>query len=227
MANNNEERELKLTPSDPALLDRLADVDRLGELRVSGRRHEQQRNSFYDTASGGLGRAHVGFRRRVIEGERLARWSLKGDSELAAQRGVATRAEIEVQLDPETAPALALGALRQAARTRGAAALAEQVSAALASGELPLKQPFLETETDRRILDLVDESGQTHVELALDRVQLVGHKYNEVEIEAELKRGHERVLDEVRSALERFGEVRESEGSKLSRALHHVQQCQC
>jgi inorganic triphosphatase YgiF len=225
--SDNVERELKLMPEEPALLDRLADVTRLAEFEVAGRQRERQRNSFYDTPSRALGRAHVGFRRRVVEGERLARWSLKGDSGLAAQRGVATRSEIEVQLDADTAPLLALSTLLQLARERGAAALAEQVADGLVSGERPLAQPYLETETDRRIVDLSAAGRGWDVELALDHVRLVGHRYEEDEIEAELKRGEAEALDVVRSAIEALGAVRESEGSKLSRALAHVEHCTC
>jgi inorganic triphosphatase YgiF len=225
--SDNVERELKLMPADPGLLDRLAQADRLGDFAVRGRRHEVQRNSFFDTATRGLGRAHVGFRRRVIAGQPLATWSLKGDSDLAAQRGVATRAEMEVQLDPEMAPALALGVLRQAARDRGAAALADQVADGLADGLLPPKEPLLETETDRRIVDLTEPGTDAEVELALDRVQLVGHDYREAEIEAELKRGDDAALDSARTAIEALGEVRESKGSKLSRALAHLEHCHC
>jgi inorganic triphosphatase YgiF len=225
--SDNEERELKLMPEDPGLLDRLADVPRLADFEVAGRRRERQRNSFYDTPSRALGRAHVGFRRRVVEGEHLARWSLKGDSDLTAQRGVSTRSEIEVQLDAHTAPLLALSTLLQVARERGAAALAEQVADALSSGERPLAQPYLETDTDRRIVDLSAAAHSWEVELALDHVRLVGHRYEEDEIEAELKRGDAEALDVVRSAIELLGPVRESEGSKLSRALAHLEQCTC
>jgi inorganic triphosphatase YgiF len=139
---------------------------------------------------------------------------------------VATRSEIEVQLDPDLAPALALGTLRQAARQRGAAALADEVEDALVGG-LPLAAPFAEMRTDRTILDLESREDGWSVELALDRVRLVDHDYAEVEIEAELKRGDEAALDSVRSAIEAVGRVGESNGSKLSRAMAHLQVCDC
>src|SRR5262249_19797123 len=142
----------KLVPSSPDLLDELSRIDRLGDLVAVGRRHERQRNSFFDSASHGLATARVGFRRRVIEGHRLATWTIKGES--AHIGGIASRAEIELQLDGDTPPAPALSPLRAAARSRGAAALADVVDDALAAGGLPLPQPFLETETDRRIVDL-------------------------------------------------------------------------
>jgi inorganic triphosphatase YgiF len=214
-------------PTDPALLDRLAASERLGELQVKGRRREQQHNSFFDTASRGLRRGHVGFRRRVVAGKRLATWSLKGDGIEPAARGVATRSEVEVQLETDMAPALALGVLRQVAREKGALALAEQVGDALADGLLPRQTPYLETQTDRHILDLEAPEHGWQVELALDRVQLLGHRYSELEIEAELKRGDEAALDAARTAIEAVGEVRESEGSKLSRAIAHLEHCDC
>jgi inorganic triphosphatase YgiF len=117
--------------------------------------------------------------------------------------------------------------LRQAARDRGAAALADQVADGLADGLLPPKEPLLETETDRRIVDLTEPGTDAEVELALDRVQLVGHDYREAEIEAELKRGDDAALDSARTAIEALGEVRESKGSKLSRALAHLEHCHC
>lgn len=219
---DNLERELKLVPADEALLDLLEQVDRLGPFQVKGKRRERQRNSFFDTPSHALGAAHVGFRRRVIDGQPLATWSLKADAALV--KGLATRSEIELQLDPDTSPALALGALRDAARTRGAQPLAETIGDALASGGLPLPQPYVETETDRRILDLESLDHSSSVELALDRMRVVGREYNDLEIEAELKRGNEAALDDVRAAIESLGEVTESKSSKLQRALSHLRQ---
>jgi inorganic triphosphatase YgiF len=219
------ERELKLVPADAGLLDRLAAVDRLGGLHATGGRREVQRNSFFDTTSRALSRSRVGFRRRCVEGQRLATWTLKGDTDLVG--GVATRSEIELQLDRDMPPALAVGTLRDAARSRGAPALAEAVGDALASGGLPLARPFLEMETERAIVDLEAPERGWCVELALDRVRLVGHAYYEVEIEAELKRGDIAALEAVRDAIASLGEVRASEGSKLSRAISHLQTCRC
>ena len=118
-----------------------------------------------------------------------------------------------------------ISALQQAAAQRDAAALAESIADALRTGGLPLAAPYLETETRRRIVDL--EDGETQVELALDQMRIVGHEYAEVEIEAELKRGSEDVLDEVRRAIEALGSVHESHGSKLSRAVEHARDCRC
>ena len=219
------ERELKLMPHDPALLDRLAAQTQFGELAVVGRRHEMQRNSFFDTPSSALSSARIGFRRRTVEGQPMAIWSLKSNAEVL--RGVTTRSEIEVQLDPDMAPMLALGTLRQAARQRGATALAEEIGDALISGGPPLATPFLELRTDRTILDLAAAARGWSVELALDRVRLLGHDYAEVEIEAELKRGDEKALEMARQAIEALGPVRESDGSKLSRAVAHVRACHC
>ena len=220
MTENNVERELKLVPADESLLDRLERIDRLGQFEVRSRRHERQRNSFFDTPGRALGSGHIGFRRRQVDGQRLATWSLKADG--ALQKGLATRSEIELQLDADTPPALAISALRDAARSRGAAALAEVVADALASDGLPLATPYVETDTDRRILDLEAAEQGWSVELALDRMQLVGHGYHDVEIEAELKRGDEAALDAARAAIEALGEVTESKSSKLRRALAHL-----
>ena len=220
--NDNLERELKLVPTDPALLDRLAQTERFGPFVVGGRRHELQRNSFFDTPSRTLGAARIGFRRRSVRGQRQATWTIKADGELV--RGMATRSEIELQLDPELPPALAITALKDAARSRGAAPLAEAVEEALAAGGLPRATPLLETETDRTILDLEEPERGWEVELALDRMRLVEHDYADLEIEAELKRGDIEALHEVRQAIAALGEVRFSEGSKLSRALAHLNQ---
>src|SRR5205823_1860371 len=184
------ERERKLVPVDEALLDRLAEVEALGPLRVVSRRVEQQRNAFFDNAARAFAAAHVGFRRRVVDGQAMATWTIKGES--AVVRGVTSRSEIELQLAPDMPPAMAIGALRQAAQSRGAPALAEAVGEALRVGGLPLAMPYLETTTERRILDL--ERKDAHVELALDRMAIVGHAYVELEIEAELKKGSEAVL---------------------------------
>lgn len=219
------ERELKLTPRDPALLDRLASQTQFGELALAGRRRELQHNRFFDTSSRRLSSVRVGFRRRTVEGESLATWSLKANA--AVWRGVATRTEIELQLDPDLAPALAFGALRQAANQRGVAALAKQIDDALCGGGLLSATPFLELRTDRTLLDLAAQAAGWKVELALDRVSLVGHAYSEVEIEAELKCGDEAALKSVRQAIEAHGVVRESAGSKLSRAIAHLRRCRC
>src|SRR6516164_5347652 len=123
------ERELKLVPENEALLDELAQMERLGPFVARGRGRELQHNSFFDTANHALREARVGFRRRSIEGQKLAVWTIKGD---ARQIGaVASRSEIELQLDSDMAPALALSALHEAAASRGAGALAKAVADAL------------------------------------------------------------------------------------------------
>ena len=221
-AQSNQERELKLVPADEALLDRLAKVERLGPFRAQASRREAQHNAFFDSAAHALEQAKIGFRRRLIEGQTLARWTIKGDAESLG--GVTTRDEIEVSLAADTPPAMAISTLREAAAHRGAGALAEAVADALRKGP-PLPEPYLETATDRRIVDLVD--GSRKVELALDRMRIVGHDYAESEIEAELKQGDDAALAEVRAAIEATGAVRESEGSKLSRAVEHVRGCDC
>jgi inorganic triphosphatase YgiF len=223
--NDNLERELKLKPLEPGLLDRLAAADHLGEFSVAGHRHELQHNSFFDTASDALRGARIGFRRRTIQGQSLATWTLKSESKVL--RGVASRTEIELELDPDMAPVLALSALRMAARQRGADALAEEIGDALADGSLPLAEPFLEMETDRRILDLAVTERGWKVELALDDVRLLGHAYAESEIEAELKQGDLSALDAARGAIEKLGAVRDSDGGKLNRALAHLEACDC
>jgi len=225
VSEQNEERELKLTPDDPALLERLAAAERLGELEAKSRHRELQRNSFFDTPQRALTRARMGFRRRTIEGQKMATWSLKGNGSHSA--GVTTRTEIELQLDPDLAPALALSALGQTARQRGAGVLAEELADALASGGLPLAAPFLETETERSIVDLEPARREWAIELALDRVRLLGHAYHELEIEAELKSGDEAAFEAVRQAIAAMGNVSESRGSKLSRALAHLASCAC
>jgi inorganic triphosphatase YgiF len=150
----------------------------------------------------------------------MATWSIKGDAKHVG--GVASRSEIELQLEADTPPALALETLRAAALSRGAGALARAVE-----GVLPGTRPFLETETDRRIVDLEEPTHGWQVELALDRMRVVGHGYAEIEIEAELKRGDEAALAVARDAIEAVGPVRESQGSKLSRAAAHIKNCDC
>jgi inorganic triphosphatase YgiF len=221
-----EERELKLTPVDADLLERLWNVSSLGPFTVVARRQERQRNSFFDTRERALRKAGVGFRRRTISGDAFATWTLKAEGGLF--RGIATRPEIELRLGSDLPPALAIGALRQAAQQRGAAALAEQVADALSSGPLPLAQPVLETETERRLLELRSEANGWHTELALDSVRMLGHpKYAELEIEVELKRGDDAALEAARAAIEALGAASESHGSKLGRAYEHLDRCQC
>jgi len=219
------ERELKLVPADAGLLDRLAALDHLGPFRVTGRHTEQQRNSFFDSSQRAFEAARLGFRRRLVEGQRLATWTLKGEGSVVD--AVASRPEVELQLDPDLPPALVIGTLQQAARQRGAPLLAEQVADALASGGLPLARPVLETRTDRRVLDLEAAERGWRAELALDHVRLVGHTYAETEIEVELRRGDEATLAAARRAIEALGLVHDSRGSKLSRALAHARSCAC
>jgi inorganic triphosphatase YgiF len=217
------ERELKLEPDDPALLERLATLDQLGPFRVVGRRAEQQRNSFFDSRTRALGSARLALRRRLISGQTLATWTLKSEGELL--RGIASRPEVELRLREDTPPLMALGTLTQAARQRGAAALADEVADALAGSPPPLARPFLELLTDRRLLDLRDTHG-TELELAVDEVRLVGHPAHvEHEIEVELRRGDEAALEVARAAIAELGRVHDGRGSKLSRALEHVQSC--
>lgn len=223
---NVEERELKLTPTDPSLFDRLEGLPSLGPFKVVGRRTERQRNSFFDTGDRALQRARIGFRRRDVQGESMATWTIKAEGTLS--RGVQTRPEVELQLGADMPPALAIGALRDAARHYGAEAVAEQVDDALSSGPLPLAQPYLEMETQRRILDLVADGEGWKTELTLDDVRILGHPlYAELEIEVELKRGDDAALEAARQAIEAEGGVADSVGSKLSRALAHLDQCAC
>ena len=161
-----------------------------------------------------------------MPGQALATWTLKAEGELL--RGVASRPEVEVHLGADVPPAMALGTLAQAARQRGAAALAEEVADALVGSAPVLATPFLESETTRRVLDLEDPRSGTQLELALDHVQLVGHAdYSEQEIEVELRRGNESALEQARSAIAALGPTRDGEGSKLSRALDHVRNPAC
>src|SRR5258708_12467879 len=96
------ERELKLRPLQPELLDRLAAIDRLGELGVVGRRHEAQRNSFFDSSSRALGQARLGFRRRTIDGRAMAPWTLKAATH--ALPALATPPDIPPPPHPPPAP---------------------------------------------------------------------------------------------------------------------------
>jgi inorganic triphosphatase YgiF len=220
------ERELKLTPDQPELLDRLAAVERLGPFEVTARAREQQRNSFFDTRDGSLRAARLALRRRVVVGRPMALWTLKAEGELF--RGIASRPEVEMQLDGDLPPALAVGVLGQGARERGSPALAEQLADALAGSPLPRPDPYLELETDRRLLELRASEPGWEAELALDRVQLLGHPaFGELEIEVELKRGDERALEAARGAIVALGAVRESDGTKLTRALSHLASCHC
>jgi inorganic triphosphatase YgiF len=223
---SSEERELKLTPRDAALLDALWQLDELGPFQVTARRTEEQRNSFFDTRERALRQAHIGFRRRTIAGQKMATWTLKAEGGLF--RGIATRPEVELQLDSDMPPALAIGTLGEVARQRGASALAEQVGDALVGRGLPLAQPVLEMKTVRRVLDLEAPAERWRCEMALDTVSLIEHpRHTEVEIEVELKRGDDTALEAARAAIETLGPVDESVGSKLSRALDHLEHCTC
>jgi inorganic triphosphatase YgiF len=219
-----EERELKLVPADAALLEALWQRTTLGPFTLSNKRTEHQRNSFFDSRDRGLSQARLGFRRRTIDGQPMATWTLKAEGDVF--RGISTRPEIELRLGADMPPALALGALRQAAQHRGAGALAEQLADALAVGGLPLVTPVLESETVRFLADLVASDDDWRAELALDNVRLLHHaRHTEVEIEVELDRGPDDALDAARAAIEAVGSVRESQGTKLSRALEHVAGC--
>lgn len=217
------ERELKLRPAEPGLLDQLWSLRQVGAFQVVGRRQEQQRNSFFDSRTRALGSARLALRRRSIAGQGMATWTLKADGQML--RGIATRPEIELQLRDDTPPMIALGALTSAARQRGAAPLAEEVGDAMRASPPPLAQPFLELVTQRRILDLEDADG-AELELALDNVRLTGHpSHIEHEIEVELRRGDESALEVARAAIAELGQVEDGRGSKLSRALEHVRSC--
>ena len=213
------ERELKRTPADPALLERLEALDQLGPFAVVARRREWQRNAFFDTPTRALRAARLAFRRRTLAGSRLAAWTLKGEGLTA--RGIAARPEVELRLDADTPPALVLAVLGRAARERKSVALAEQLADALAGSPPPLTEPYLELETDRRLLQLEAATEGWAAEMALDRVRMVGHQYAEAEIEVELRRGDDEALEAARTAIAALGAVQPATGSKLSRALAH------
>lgn len=226
MEQANVERELKLAPEGTELLDRLAAADRLGPFAVVARRRERQRNGYFDTPTGVLRAAGLSVRRRAIAGEALATWTLKGPGRWSA--GVTSRPEIEVHLDADVAPLLVVGILRQTARERGAPALAERLADALAGSAPLLAQPYLEIETDRRVVDLEAAAARWQAEMALDRVRLVNHPgHEELEIEVEARRGGDELLSAARAAIEALGPVRDASGSKLSRASAHLAACDC
>jgi inorganic triphosphatase YgiF len=214
------ERELKLTPADPALLDRLEALEVLGPFAVVSRSRERQRNAFFDTPARALQAARLGFRRRTIAGTSLAIWTLKGAGLM--HHGVAARPEVEVRLDADTPPALALAVLGRAAREWRNAALAEQLGDALAGSPPPTTKPYLELETDRRLLQLDATAEGWAAEMALDRVRMVGHEYAEMEIEVELRRGGDEALEAARREIAALGAVQPATGSKLARALAHL-----
>ncbi len=217
------ERELKLIPERPELLEILAGLDELGPFRVTGRRRALQRNGFFDTRDRALGARRIALRRRTTSDSGAASWTVKAEGEHL--RGIAVRPEVEVQLDADTAPALVVGVLQQAAREWGNAPLAESIQEALSGGSLPLAAPYLEIETDRRELDLVADSHGWQAELALDHVQLVGHPaFVEYEIEVELRRGSTESLEAARDAIAALGPIAPAPASKLARALAHLRE---
>lgn len=224
MAASGVERELKLTVDGLALLDALARAERLGPFELSPVREERQINSFFDSRARALRAARLGFRRRVIAGQRLATWTLKGEGSM--RDGIANHAEEEVHLDADTAPILALNVLAQAGQAHNNAVLADVVRDALARGGPPLAQPVLETRTLRRVRDMAAAEHGWHAELALDEVTLVGHRgYHHEEIEVELKRGDDAALEAARAAILALGPATASSTSKLSRALAHAESC--
>jgi len=158
----------------------------------------------------------------VIDRRPNAAWTIKGPGTNKA--GVASRPEIEVELSRLMAPAQALDILRQAARERGAPVLAEQVADALADGSQPQSRPYLEMETERWALELANDEAGWQAELALDTVGIIGRpRYEDFEIEVELYLGDDEALTAAREAIEAIGEVRESNGSKLSRAIDYIE----
>ncbi len=216
------EEELKLAPLEPALLQRLAEVSRLGSFQVVGRRRERQRNSFFDTRESALRRARIGFRRRVVDRKPMATWTVKAEG--TPVRGILSRPELEVQLSRDAAPLLVLSMLRQLARERGSPVLAAALADALSSGSQPLARPYLELETDRWMIELAAPAQGWQAELALDRVGMVGDaRYEDREIEVELRKGDLSALEAARAAIEELGGVREAAGSKLTRALDYIE----
>lgn len=213
-----DERELKLRVDDPEVLDRLAGVNTLGPFRVVDRGDERQRSAYFDTPEGALRRARLALRRRTIVGQALAVYTVKGAG--TTLRGVAIRPEVEVWLDPDTPPMVALSLLRQAARERGSAALAEALADALVGASPPLATPLVELVAHRRLLHLEDRERGWRVELALDSVHKLGDPtYHDLEVEAELQDGNDDALEAIREALGAYGLRQFSEGNKLTRAL--------
>lgn len=211
------ELEMKLVPADPALLDRLAARDQIGSFAVVDRRREEQRNAFFDTPDGALGAARLAFRRRDVDDEDQATWTLKGPGSI--EDGLSRRPEVEALLPSATPPALALGRVLDLARTRGALELARLADRALCDANPLRSSPFLEFATDRTVLILADAARGWTLELALDRMRMP--RWPEVldlEIEVELKQGAEVALEELRAAIEALGTVRPARQTKLARA---------
>ena len=216
--NDDEERELKLVPERPALLDRLAAVDAAGRFRgqPAARAAAQQLLRLGVAArSRRRSRLPAAHGRGPAAGQR-------GRSRPTASRCAAwpRRAEIELQLDADTPPALALGALREAARKRGARRAGRGGGDALAAGGPPLAKPFLETETDRRIVDLAKRSSAAgrsswRSTACSSSATPTRRSRSKPSSSAATKQRWTRSRRRSRA----LGEVRESDGTKLSRAL--------
>lgn len=198
------EVELKVQPRDPAILDAIWVLDRIGSFEVIARRRVQLHNRYYDSPDHALDRAGGNLRWRTIAGADEAELTYKGPSHV--QAGVFRRLEVTALL-PSDADPLAVHPEPEPL------VLARRVTTDLAATELIL-------ENDRRGMRMTG-LGAT-VEVDLDITTMQGTDYYDLEIEAEMVSGDPEVLTELEVTLRTIGRVKRSRKGKRARGWEYL-----
>ncbi|MFN3650661.1 MAG: CYTH domain-containing protein [Armatimonadota bacterium] len=198
------EIEIKFAVPDPARLEELAALARVGPYSVVGRREVEQSDTYYDTPSREAAAAGGSVRERRRDGGTL--YTLKG---CPSSDDVPRRDEVEEPADGRE--------------------LREWVREVLASGRVSLRlepdslERVLEIRNRRTLLDLETDAGDA-AEMALDRLTYVGPRgeAREREVELELKSGDPARLREAGRWLETERGLARSRTGKYRRALETV-----
>jgi len=192
------ERKYDLAAGGTAALDAVQAMTGTAGVAAVSRQDEQLLDAvYYDTADLRLIGAGITLRRRTGGGD--AGWHLK------LPAGADTRHEIRLPLAASggAVPEQLAGLVR--AYTRGAALA-----------------PVVRIQTSRRVLGLLDGSGQTLADVAADHVSAQpadGPAVSWDEIEAELVTGGPELLTAIEAQLRRAGARRAAAATKLQRAL--------
>jgi inorganic triphosphatase YgiF len=200
------EVELKLQPSDAAILDAIWKLDRLGSFEVVSRRRQLQRNRYYDSRERALGGSGGSLRWRTTAGSTEGELTYKGPSEV--QGGVFRRLEITSLLPSDVDPVTVEPA-------PAPLTLAHRITTDLEPTELIL-------ETDRRAMRLVGNGAR--VDLDLDITTMPGTDYYDLEIEAEIVSGDPDVLTQLHAQLITVGDMKPSAKGKLARGWGYLKQ---
>lgn len=198
--------------------DALLQFDEVAGFRVVGRKQKQQRDIYFDTAEGDLGKAGATLRvRRLADGALMTFKGAHAPAADAEEAHFASRVEDETPISAEDAAAISVE--RQLPETIDTSPLRR---ARLIATHGPL-EPIAVLENERIVIDLANQAGE-RIELAVDRARGTRLRDGRVvefdEVELESKSAGRDTLSRVARGLQRLVPgLHPSHETKLGRTL--------